>query len=433
MAMFHIVLLTECSQEIELLLEEKHCLQKAHQDDTSSVSKKAANSSICKTVQNRLRDMQDPWLSKKAEEIQSFADRKDMKKFHDALKTIYGPKNSGATPLLGADGSTLQTDKDAILKRWAEHFNSVLNCPSSVNGNAISRLPQIECNVLLDEFPTVAETRKAIQHLSSGKAPGTDAITAEVYKAGGLPMAEKLTELFQCMWRKEAIPQDFKDASIIHLYKRKGNHQVCDNHRGISLLSISGKILAKILLNRLNAHLDQAGLIPESHCGFRKDRGTINTIFTARQLQEKCQEQNVDLYMTFVDLTKAFDYVSRDGLWKRMAKFGCPPRYIAMVRQFHDGMQARVQNDGENSEPFLVTNGVKQGCVMAPTLFSMMFSAMLTECFQDVDAGFPIRYRFDGKLLNLRRLQAKSKVQTDVVDKLLYTDDLAENAKSEKK
>ena len=96
------------------------------------------------------------------------------------------------------------------------------------------------------------------------------------------------------MWRKEAISQEFEDASIIHLYKRKGNPQVCDNHRGISLLSIAGKILAKILLNRLNVHLDQKGLIPESQCGFRKDRGAIDMIFTARQLQEKCQEQNVD-------------------------------------------------------------------------------------------------------------------------------------------
>ena len=96
-------------------------------------------------------------------------------------------------------------------------------------------------------------------------------------------------------------------------------------------------------------------------------------------------------------------------------------------------MQARVQNDGEYSEPFLVTNGVKQGCAIAPTLFSMTFSAMLTDAFQDVDAGFPIGYRFDGKLLNLRRLQAKSKVQIDVVDKLLCADDLAENAKSEEK
>ena len=99
---------------------------------------------------------------------------------------------------------------------------------------------------------------------------------------------------------KEAIPQDFKDASIIHLYKPKGNPQVCDNHRGISLLSITGKILAKILLNRLNAHLDKAGIIPESQCGFMEDRGTIDMIFTARQLQEKCQEQNVYLFFHIV-------------------------------------------------------------------------------------------------------------------------------------
>ena len=75
-----------------------------------------------------------------------------------------------------------------------------------------------------------------------------------------------------------------------------------------------------------------------------------------------------------------------------------------MVRQFHDGMQARVQND--------------QGCVMAPRLFSMMSSDMLMDAFQDSDTGFPIRYRFDGNILNLRRLQAKTKVQTDVLDEL---------------
>ena len=180
--------------------------------------------------------MQDTWLSKKAEEIQSFADLKDMKKSRDALKKVNGSKSSGATQVLSADGSTLLTDKDAILERWAEHFNSVLNRPSSANDNAINKLPHIECNVLLDELPTIADTRKAIQHLSSGKAPGADAIPAEVYKAGGLSMAEKLAELFQSMWRKEAIPHDSKVASIIQIYKLKGNPQVCDNHRGISLI-----------------------------------------------------------------------------------------------------------------------------------------------------------------------------------------------------
>ena len=70
---------------------------------------------------------------------------------------------------------------------------------------------------------------------------------------------------------------------------------------------------------------------------------------------------------------------------------------------------------------------------MTPTLFSVMFSAMLTDAFQDSDTGFPIRYRFDDNIFNLKRLQAKTKVQTDVLDELLYADDMDKNASSEAK
>ena len=94
--------------------------------------------------------------------------------------------------------------------------------------------------------------------------------------------------------------------------------------------------------------------------------------------------------MTFVDHTKAFNTVSRDGLMKIMAKFGCPAKFIAMIRQIHDDILARIQNDVEYSESFSVTNGVKQGCVLAPILFSMMFSALLTDACQDCGAGYPI-------------------------------------------
>ena len=85
-----------------------------------------------------------------------------LKKFFDALKTVYGPQSSGTTPLLIADRTSLLTDKEAILKRWAEHFDGVLNRPSSINDEAINRLPQVECNPLIDELPTASETVKAI-------------------------------------------------------------------------------------------------------------------------------------------------------------------------------------------------------------------------------------------------------------------------------
>ena len=107
---------------------------------------------------------------------------------------------------------------------------------------------------------------------------------------------------------------------------------------------------------------------------------------------------------------------SRSTALERLGTDRCPAKFIAMVRQFHEGMLARVQNDGEFSDPFPVTNGVKQGCVLASTLFSMIFSAMLTDAFQDGDNSILFNC---GELFNLRRLQAKSKVQTEVLDEFL--------------
>ena len=133
----------------------------------------------------------------------------------------------------------------------------------------------------------------------------------------------------------------FNDAMIVHIYTRKGDKSICDSLRGISILCIAGKILTRILLNRLSLHLAN-NVLPESQCGFRAQRSTIDMIFAARQVQEKCREQNLDLYMVFVDLTKAFDTISRDDLWQILRKIGCPDLFVIIIRSFHDGMVARV-------------------------------------------------------------------------------------------
>ena len=111
-----------------------------------------------------------------------------------------------------------------------------------------------------------------------------------------------------------------------------------------------------------------------------------------------------------------------------MAKFGCPAKFITMVRQFHDGMQARVQNDGVYSKPFPATSAVNQGCVLASTLFSMMFSAMLTDAFCLGDIGVNFKFQADGKPFNLLRLQTKTKVQKGIARGFLFADDCALNA-----
>ena len=108
-----------------------------------------------------------------------------------------------------------------------------------------------------------------------------------------------------------------------------------------------------------------------------------------------------------------------------MAKYGCPPTFITMICQFHDGMMAQVLNDSKTSNKFPVSRGVKQGCVLAPTLFSIMFSAMLSDAYTDKDPGLEIPYRTDGKLFSPRRLKASTKVHLTKILELLFADDCA--------
>ena len=413
----------ENDDEIMSLLDEKHKAHVSWLQNKSSASK-AKYENLRSTLQGKLRAMCDKWWQNKATELQSYADTHDMKNFYCALKAVYGPTKSTTAPVMGSDGKTLLTDRKQILERWAEHFSSVLNQQSSIDQATFDNLPQMQTQNSLAAAPRVDEILSVIKTLSAGKAPGSDGIPAEILKAGGGVLAQHLSNLFNLIWTQEVIPRELRDATIVRIYKRKGSRSQCDNYRGISLLSVPGKVLARILINRFTEHIAEH-FLPESQCGFRKYRGTVDMIFSARQLQEKCREQNVGLYSVFVDLTKAFDTVNRRGLWQLLLKLGCPAKFIEIVKQFHEGMQATVIDSGNESEPFPVTNGVKQGCVMAPTLFSVLFAAMLVDAFRDLDVGVYIQYRTDGKLFNLQRLQAKRKVIESLVRDFLFADDCA--------
>ena len=150
-------------------------------------------------------------------------------------------------------------------------------------------------------------------------------------------------------------------------------------------------------------------------------------IFCARQLQEKCNEQNKDLYIAFIDLQKAFDTVNRELLWIILEKFGTPPKFLTILKKLHDGMTATVLASGERSEPFGIDVGVKQGCVIAPVIFNIFIST-ITLLSQDAipqEDKVAIQYRLDGSLFNLRRLQARTKTVTNHILEFQYADDCA--------
>ena len=267
----------------------KCAAQLAHLHDSQSTTKKYALRSICSTIQLKLHEMQDSGLSVRAEEIQDYANKNDMKNFYRSLKEIYGPTSASSSPFLSTDGTKLISEKNKILERLAKHFDGVLNRPSFINDKPTEWLLQIPVNESLNVTPTLGEVQITISQLSRGKACGSDSIPAKIYKEVGSALTGKLLTLIQVIWVKDQLLQDFKDAFIIYIYKQKGNQQACDNHWRTSLLSISDKILARVILNNVNNHLEHR-LLLKSQCSFHKERRTVDMVFAARQLQEKCQE-----------------------------------------------------------------------------------------------------------------------------------------------
>lgn len=360
--------------------------------------------------------------------IQTAAATGNIKAMYDGIKRAVGPTQNKSAPLKSSTGEII-VDKGKQMERWEEHYANLYTRKSLVSQSALDAIEQLPIMHDLDALPTIEELNTAIDKLAAGKAPGSDEIPPDLIKQCKSVLLQPLYELLCQCWAEGEVPQDMRDTKIVTLYKNKGERSDCNNYRGISLLSIVGKVYAKVLLARLQKLAEQ--VYPESQCGFRAGRSTADMIFSVRQLQEKCREQNMPLYLAFIDLTKAFDTVSRDGLFVALSRIGCPPKLLSLIKSFHLNMKGTVQFDGNLSNPFDICNGVKQGCVLAPTLFGIFFALLLKHAFGTANEGVYLRTRSDGRLFNLSRLKAETKVRQAIIRDMLFADDAAISTHSE--
>ena len=151
--------------------------------------------------------------------------------------------------------------------------------------------------------------------------------------------------------------------------QNKGNKEVCSSHRGITLLSIPGKLFAMILLERIRPTFHNHRRSEQA--GFTAGRSTTEQIFAIRQIIEKSKEFNKSSYIAFIDFKAAFDSVSHDSLWTILQICGVPRELSVLVRQLYTDTRSAVRLASSLSEEFSIETGVKQGCVIAPDLFKL--------------------------------------------------------------
>ena len=160
------------------------------------------------------------------------------------------------------------------------------------------------------------------------------------------------------------MPEDWKKGHLVKLPK-KGDLSSCVNWRGIMLLSIPGKVLTRIMLERLKTTLDKR--LRDEQAGFRQDRSCTDHVATMRIIIEQSLEWQAPLYAVFVDFQKAFDSVDRDVVWRLMHHYGFSPKFITIIQQLYEDATCQVIHEAKLTEPFDVTTGIR--CLLSPTIF----------------------------------------------------------------
>ena len=206
---------------------------------------------------------------------------------------------------------------------------------------------------------------EALSKLKRGKAGGKTGILLELLLYGSKELHDRLLMLMEDIWKRGSVVKDGKEAEIVPIMK-KGDLRKCDNWRGISLLDVVGKVLARIIQNRLQVVAKK--VLPDSQCGFTKGTGCVDMIFAARQLLEKSREHDDTLFILFVDLRKAYNSVPREAMWRVFEKYGVPSNMLSVVRSFYEGKTAVVTVGDSTTNNIEVTNGLRQGCILAPIL-----------------------------------------------------------------
>ena len=308
-----------------------------------------------------------------AKEAEQAADSGNMRQLYDTTSKLAAS--------IASQNDVLKTSKEGLSRKLSNNSTDRLNILNNCRRPATLDPPDIQpaiVNLPINcDKPTKEEIRRAIKDLNNNKATEPDGIPAEALKTDIDTSVELLYPLFTEIWEKEEVPSDWRDGYLIKLPK-KGDLSNCSNYRGITLLSVPGKVFNRIILERMKGEMDP--WLRDQQAGFRPNRSCVDQIATLRIIVEQSLEWNSPLYINFVDYEKAFDSINRGTLWKQLSHYGIPTKLVSLIKNSYEGTGCRVIHSGQLTKHFEVKTGVRQGCLLSPFLFLLVIDWIMKIC-----------------------------------------------------
>ncbi len=261
--------------------------------------------------------------------------------------------------------------------KWIAHFKQLMGSANNEEGDSfMHNIKEFVTNRTqsfneLDFRITKAEVIKATGKLKRGKAACGDGILNEMLKDMSPLMIDAVTKLFNCIFTHGLFPDSWRLNYLTTAHK-KGSKLECNNYRGLAVGSNLCKLFCMVLNNRIYEFVVKHKILPVHQIGFKKKCRTTDHIFTLKCLIDKyIKKAGGRLYACFVDLTKAYDTVWRDGLFYKLIKCGISGKAVNILTDMYRSVSFCVKTKGKVTNPFPSEIGLKQGCSLSPLLFNI--------------------------------------------------------------
>lgn len=321
-------------------------------------------------IRSLCKHAKEIWMNSQCEEVEGLrnVNTKDM---FAKIQDLSGKKNRSCSSCIRSKNGEILVDEDEIMNRWTEYIADLFHDDRGPS-------PTIKKNI---EGPKILESeiRNALKKMKRNKACGPDNINVELIEALGDFGIGKLTAIANEVYDKGSFPEDLCKSIFITLPKKPGAID-CEYHRTISLMSHVTKLILRVLMMRTRQHIQRE--LGEEQYGFVQNAGTRNAIFVLRMLCERNIEMQQDLYLCFIDYSKAFDKVRHRNLIDILESLDIDGKDLRLLKNLYWDQRAAVRVSDNVSEYVTIQRGVRQGCVYSPDLFNI-YSEMIMRALQE--------------------------------------------------